>query len=63
MLKTSPTQIVPLGDLIAAVFDQRTGSVPTVTSDVASEVVADILLRTGNSRALRALQEVATGPS
>ena len=63
MLKTSRTQTVPLGDLIAAVFDHRSGSMPTITSDVASEVVADILLRTGNSRALHALQELATGSS
>jgi hypothetical protein len=63
MPKTSLTQTVPLGDLIAAVFEQRTGSTSTITSDVASEVVADILLRTGNSRALHALQELATGSS
>lgn len=52
-------QTVQLGDLVAAVFDQATGFTPTVTNDVATRVVTDMLLRTDNAGALRALQRAA----
>jgi hypothetical protein len=58
MPSTTPTKTVPLGDLVAALFDQAEGFTPTVTRDVA-DAVTDMLLRTGNTRALRALQALA----
>jgi hypothetical protein len=59
MPSTTLTQTVPLGDLVAAVFDQAMGFSPTSTSEVATEVVNDMLLRTGNMRAWRALRALA----
>lgn len=59
MPNNKPAQTVPLGDLVAALFDQAEGFTPTITSDVA-DAVTDMLLRTGNTRALRALQALAT---
>jgi hypothetical protein len=60
MPTTTLTQTVPLGDLVAAVFDQEMGQMAPITGDVAADVVTEMLLRTGNTRALRALQAFAT---
>jgi hypothetical protein len=50
---------VPLGDLVAAVFDQAKGFTPAIFGDVARRVVTDMLLHTDNARALRALQRAS----
>ena len=50
---------VPLGDLVAAVFDHAELLSPTVAGDVATRIVTRVLRRTDNARALRALQRAA----
>jgi hypothetical protein len=56
MPSTKRNRIVPLGELVAAIFDQAKGLLPGVAGDVATLVVEDVLLRTANTRVLRALQ-------
>jgi hypothetical protein len=53
---TSRTHTVALGDLVAAIFDQARELTPAIADDVATLVVADVLRRTANRRALRVLQ-------
>jgi hypothetical protein len=56
MPTASTIQIVPLGELVAAVFDQAKRLTPAIAGQAATRVVIDMLLRTANTRALRALQ-------
>ena len=44
-----------LGDLVVAAFDQAKDLEPEVASDLVTRAVTDALVRTGNTRALRAL--------
>jgi hypothetical protein len=59
MTSTSLTQTILLGDLVVALFDQATGFAPTDAADVTAKVVTDMLLRAGNTRAIRELRLLA----
>jgi len=56
MPNVTPIHIVALGDLVTAVFDQAERLTPTIASKATTRVVIDMLVRTQNTRALRALQ-------
>jgi hypothetical protein len=62
MPSTARNRTVPLGELVAAVFDQAEDLMPAVAGDVAARVVAHVLLRTSDARAVRALQAAMAQP-
>jgi len=55
MKASSDNRGLQLGDLVAAAFDEAKGLSPKVANDLVTRAITDALLRTGNTRALRAL--------